>query len=46
MTVTQTERTLVQLLRDHCNWHVQGYTTHTAQLILTFATKSVGNALM
>jgi hypothetical protein len=45
LTVTPTERTLAQILREHCSWHAQKYTTYSDQLILTLATKSVEDAL-
>jgi len=45
LTVTPTERTLTQILREHCSWRAQKYTTYTDQLILTLAVKSVENAL-
>jgi hypothetical protein len=46
MTVTPTECTLAQLLREHCNSHAQRYATHNDQLILTLATKSLENTLV
>jgi hypothetical protein len=46
MTVTPTEGTLSQLLKEHCNSHAQRYTTHNDQLILILATKSVENILV
>jgi hypothetical protein len=39
-------RPLAQLLKLHCTWHAQRYTTHSDQMILTFATTSIENVLI
>ena len=33
LTVTTTERTLAQILREHRYWHAQKYNTYSVQLI-------------